>query len=191
LDEGRIDKMQKIAILRGINVSGHKKIKMVDLKQLFINLGFTDVVTYIQSGNVIFDTEVSDDTKLTQMIKGAIKEHYDFEVPVIIRCHAEIKSIIKNCPFGEVDLLKNGAKVLLSMLAQTPDAENIQCLMSYVKAPEQLVIKDKNVYLFCPNGYGNSKLSNVFIENKLKMQATTRNWKTVHKLFELSVPSSN
>lgn len=183
--------MKKIAILRGINVSGHKKIKMLDLKILFESLGFTDVVIYIQSGNVIFNSDVSTDTTLIQVIQKAISKHYDFEVPVIIRSPNAIKNIIKGCPFADVDLASEGTKVLLTMLAKSPAAENLQTLMTYVKAPEKLVVKDDNVYIYCPNGYGNSKLSNVFIENKLKIQATTRNWKTVHKLFELSLPSSN
>lgn len=178
--------MKKIAILRGINVSGQKKIKMADLKALFEGLGFTDVVTYIQSGNVIFNSEVADEPELIKIIEQAITNQYGFDVPVLIRTHENISQIITACPFGEVDLAVAGTKVLLTMLAEIPNEENIQKLMTYVKSPEELVVKNKNVYVHCPNGYGRSKLSNVFIENKLKVQATTRNWKTIHKLKELS-----
>ena len=180
--------MKDISILRGINVSGQKKIKMADLKCLYENLGFTNVVTYIQSGNVIFDSEISAKKTLKQLIEKQISLEYGFDVPVIIRTHLDFKQIIADCPFGEFNLFEDGTKVLLTLLADTPKAENIARLMTYVKAPEQLTVKDQHVYLHCPNGYGRSKLSNVFIENKLKVQATTRNWKTVHKLFELSLP---
>ena len=180
--------MKKISILRGINVSGQKKIKMFDLKQLYEDLGFSEVVTYIQSGNVVFESEISDTKKLKEMIEKGITDQYDFGVPVIIRKHLDFKQIIEGCPFGKIDLEEGGTKVLLTLLAQTPNDASITQLMAYVKTPEQLVIKDKSIYLHCPNGYGRSKLSNVFIENKLKVQATTRNWKTVEKLFEISKP---
>jgi len=179
--------MKYISILRGINVSGQKKIKMADLKMLFENQGFSAVVTYIQSGNVVFASEISDKVTLKGKIEKMIASQYGFDVPVIIRTHLVFKRTIADCPFGEVDLIENGTKVLLTLLAESPTTENIAKLMTYVKAPEQLIVKGKHVYLFCPNGYGRSKLSNVFIENKLKVQATTRNWKTVLKLFELSL----
>jgi len=180
--------MKKIAILRGINVSGQKKINMADLKLLFENLGFTKVETYIQSGNVVFESKVSDETKLIQDIEEAITKRYGFEVPVLIRSHEDIKRVIEDCPFGEIDLAEDGTKVLLTMLADMPEKDNTENLMTYVKTPEQLIVTQKNIYIYCPNGYGKSKLSNVFIENKLKVQATTRNWKTVEKLFKISKP---
>ena len=79
----------------------------------------------------------------------------------------------------------DGAKYLLTMLAEAPDTDKVETLMSYVKEPEQLVVKEENIYLYCPNGYGETKLSNVFIEKKLGVQATTRNWKTITKLHDM------
>lgn len=178
--------MKKIAILRGINVSGHKKIKMADLKQMFEGMGYSDVATYIQSGNVIFNSEDNDSLALKQRIEEEIQKTYGFDVPVIIRTHNDLSDIINNTPCGSINVEADGTRYLLTMLAEVPDSDKVETLMSYVKEPEQLVVNGNNVYLYCPNGYGNSKLSNVFIENKLKVQATTRNWKTIHKLFILS-----
>jgi len=180
-------KMKYISILRGINVSGQKKIKMLELKLLYESLGFTNVVTYIQSGNVIFEARGKNKSDLKTIIEEAIEKKYKFYVPVEIRTNREMESIIKNCPFGAVDLEVDGTKVLVTFLGAKPDNVNVATVLSYVVSPEKLIVKGKEVYLYCPNGYGKSKLSNTFLENKLGVEATTRNWKSVHKLYELSV----
>jgi uncharacterized protein (DUF1697 family) len=176
-----------ISILRGINVSGQKKIKMADLKSLYESLDFQNVLTYIQSGNVIFETSVenTDDLKIT--IEKAIEEKYKFHVPVEIRTNHEIENIISNCPFVSVNLAEEGTKVLVTFLSSEPQEVMTSEIQKYVIAPEKLVVQGKEVYLYCPNGYGKSKLSNNFLEKKLKVEATTRNWKSVHKLHELSM----
>jgi uncharacterized protein (DUF1697 family) len=178
--------MKYISILRGINVSSQKKIKMADLKSLYELLGFQNVVTYIQSGNVIFDAPVKNKSDLKKKIVEAIEEKYRFHVPVEIRTNLEIGDIIKNCPFGSVDLGKDGTKVLVTFLSSTPSEDRVSDIQKYVVAPEELVVRGKEVYLYCPDGYGKSKLSNTFLEHKLGVEATTRNWKSVHKLYELS-----
>ncbi|HPI96996.1 MAG TPA: DUF1697 domain-containing protein [Gammaproteobacteria bacterium] len=177
--------MKKVAILRGINVSGHKKIKMEDLKKMFEDSGCTDVTTYIQSGNVIFNSEIDNNSELKQILEKAIKDTFGFDVPVIIRSHEDLQNILNNTPCGSINLEADGAKYLLTMLAEAPDTDKVETLMSYVKEPEQLVVKEENIYLYCPNGYGETKLSNVFIEKKLGVQATTRNWKTITKLHDM------
>ena len=179
--------MKYISILRGINVSGQKKIKMVDLKSLYELLGFQDVVTYIQSGNVIFDAAVKNKADLKAKIEEAIEEKYKFHVSVEIRTNREIGDIIKNCPFGSVDLAEDGTKVLVTFLFSKPSEVRVSDIQKYVVAPEKLVVRGKEIYLYCPKGYGKSKLSNTFLEHKLGVEATTRNWKSVHKLYELSV----
>ena len=179
--------MRYISILRGINVSGHKKIKMVDLKSLYELLGFQNVATYIQSGNVIFDAAINNKADLKAKIEEAIDRRYKFHVPLEIRTYREIGDIIENCPFGSVDLVEDGTKVLVTFLSSTPPKVRVSDIQKHVVAPEKLVVKGKEVYLYCPNGYGKSKLSNTFLEHKLGVEATTRNWKSIHKLYELSV----
>ena len=177
--------MTYISLLRGINVGGQKKILMKDLKALYESLGFANVVTYIQSGNLLFSSEVKAETAINQ-IEEAISKQYGFDVPVQVREVSDFESIIKNCPFSELDLVEEGTRVMVTFLDVQPTEENTEKLISYVKEPERLVLVGREVYLHCPNGYGKTKLSNSFLENKLKVGATTRNWKSVLKLWELS-----
>jgi len=178
--------MKYISFLRGINVSGQNKILMDELKSLYESLGFENVLTYIQSGNVIFEAKEKDALALSSGIEEAIARKYAFNVPVVIRTHNELKKILKNCPFGNVDLQKDGSRVLVSFLMSPPSAENMNSLLEYVVAPESLVNHGREIYLYCPNGYGKSKLSNNFIEKKLQRVATSRNWNSILKLHELS-----
>jgi len=178
--------MKFISLLRGINVSGQKAIKMSDLKSLYQEIGFQNVVTYIQSGNVVFDAESTNSSSAKKKIQSAIESKYHFQVPVEIRTNHQISKIIEACPFDSIDLAENGTKVLLTFLSDSPLKKNIDELMKHVIGPDQLIINGKAVYLYCPNGYGKSKLSNNFLEKRLGVDATTRNWKTVQKLYELS-----
>lgn len=167
-------------------MSGQKKIKMADLKSVYESLGFKNVLTYIQSGNVIFDSDISK-ARLSAMIENVIKKKYRFSVPVILRTSREFSIIVRNNPFGSVNVAEDGAKILVTFLASTPKKSDVTDLLSYVTPPEKLIIKGKEIYLHCPNGYGKSKLSNTFIEKKLEVMATSRNWKSVVMLHELSM----
>ena len=176
-----------VSILRGINVSGQRKILMADLKALYESLGFTDVVTYIQSGNVIFKTTgKSAEAGLAVKIETAIEARYKFSVPVIIRSTEEIEQIIAANPF-----LKNQDvspdKLHVTFLSRKPEKTLADGIALLNDSPDQFIIHGKEVYLHCPGSYGETKLSNTFFEKKLNVTATTRNWKTIGKLLELSV----
>lgn len=174
-----------ISILRGINVSGQKSIRMIDLKALYESLGFTNVITYIQSGNVIFKTSSElNSNELAQKIEQAILKKYNFEVPVIIRSVKEWNIVTKNNPFI-APTIEEG-KLYVTFLNREPDKILLDSINKLDFTPEQFKITGKEIYLYCPNGYGNTKLSNNFFEKKLKTQATTRNWNTVLKLLELT-----
>ena len=175
-----------ISILRGINLGGHNKILMSDLKLLYESLYFTQVVTYIQSGNVIFEAKDNEDpSELAQKIEHAIAEKYSFTVPVIIRTVEEWAKIVSNNPFLReegIDL----EKLHVTFLSDLPSDVPLDKIKTFDYPPDKFVIMDKNVYLYCPIDYGHTKLSNSFFESKLKVKATTRNWKTLNKLLELS-----
>ena len=172
-----------IAILRGINVGGKRKILMADLKELFSEIGFADIQTYIQSGNVIFNTKRKDDNiELANKIEQSIAKNYDFKVPVIVRNVEELNEVISNNPFFE----KNDIERLhLTFLKEVPETEKLDKIKTYDYSPDKFEIKDKNVFVYCSGKYSDSKLTNKFFESKLKVLATTRNWKTVLKLLEL------
>jgi len=176
-----------ICILRGINVAGKKKIKMADLIELFQMLGHKNVSTYIQSGNVFFEPKSQKPRNiLKDEIEKAILKTYSFHVEVDIRTHEELERILLNFPFDEAKSEDNYTKLLVTFLQSAPSKENKEILLKYVQTPDKLLIIDKEVYLYCPNGYGKSKLNNTFIEKKLALFATTRNYKSVKKLYELS-----
>lgn len=182
-----------ISILRGINVGGNRKILMKDLKVLFEKLGFAEVETYIQSGNVVFESEKDGSTAdLERNIQQAITETFGFNVPVIVRTADEWAKSIANNPFwkekdADIDRLH------LTCLKEVPSLELLKKIKLFQflpvrqahGEPDQYEINGKDVFIFCAAGYGTSKLTNPFFESKLKVPATTRNWKTVMKLHEM------
>jgi len=176
-----------VALLRGINVSGQKQIKMPDLKTLSEDLGFTKVQTYIQSGNVIFSAREKSNKKLEDKISSAIKSKFGFDVQVIVVTPEEIEYVIQNNPF--IKKKKDLEKLYVTFLSENLPAENIKKLNAVDYSPEEYIIDGRYIYLFVPNGYGKAKLNNNLFENKFKVFGTTRNWKTVNKLFELSISS--
>lgn len=174
-----------ISILRGINVSGHKKILMADLKALYEQLRFKNIQTYIQSGNVVFDY-TGDKSKLAiaEMIEHSIDKKYKFQVPVIVKQVDDLISTIKNNPFTE-EVGADPSRVMVTFLENLPAPENLIKLEGVDYPPDRFIIDGLNIYIHCPESYGNSKLSNNFFESKLKVRATTRNWKTINKLVEM------
>jgi len=176
---------KRIAILRGINVGGRRKVMMDDLKKLCLELDFSDISTYIQSGNVIFnDPSARSNLELSNMIENAIQKRYAFEVPVIVRTVSELIQAVLDNPFysEEADI----DRLYLTFLNEEPLEENRIKTEKYQYPPDEFVIIGKEVFIFCPGPYNKTKLSNSFFENKLKVKATTRNWKTVLKLITLS-----
>lgn len=172
-----------ISLLRGINVSGQKSIKMVDLKTLYESLSFIDVETYIQSGNVLFKSPENDTQKLKAKIETAIKSKYGFVVPVQIISKTEMEKVVKNMPFkGEMEL----NRLFATFLAEKTVLNAMEEIETLKTQNDEVVFTEKVIYLYIPSGYGKSKLDNNTIERKLKVKATTRNWKTVLKLVEMA-----
>ena len=172
-----------VALLRGINVSGQKKIQMSELKTLCEKLGFQNVETYIQSGNVIFSSKEKSISKLANKISLAIKNKFNFDVQVIILTPQEIQQALQNNPF--IKKKKEIDRMYVSFLSAVPSIENVNKFNEISFQPEEYSIKEKIIYLFFPNGAGKAKLNNNFIENKLKVISTTRNWKTVTTVSKL------
>jgi len=171
-----------ISLLRGVNVTGHNKIRMEELKRLFENLGFQNIVTYIQSGNIVFKTKVDSIEKITGKIKNAINKDLGLDIDVIVKSLDEWKQIVDTKPFPDAEGNKSYVTFLLDLPKEIPlDAIN------KAKAPsEQFMISGKEIYIYCPDGYGRSKLSNNFFESKLKVSATSRNWNTIEYLYTLA-----
>ena len=174
-----------ISILRGINVSGHRIIKMDALKKLFEGLNCHQVQTYIQSGNIVFKHPKIKPQELEQAITTAILKVFKLDVPVLVIDYKTLKQIIENNPFQK-DKTKNVAYLHLTFLSSKPGKEQLKKLEEIKFPPNEFYISDNVIYLYCPNGYSNCKLTNNFIENKLKVTATTRNWKTTLELIQIA-----
>lgn len=173
--------LRYIALLRGINVSGQKLIKMAELKQLFELLGFSDVVTYLQSGNVIFTASEEDFASFENKIANKIWQFYNFEVEVFVLTYNELLQIIENNPFAAEMASENLLYItLLKRNSETHFVDNGEFM------PDTFKIKGSVIYLYCPNGYGKTKLNNNFFEKKIKTCATTRNFKTLLALSKIA-----
>lgn len=173
-----------ISILRGINVSGHNIIKMDALKKSYSALGFKNIITYIQSGNVVFQFKKSGHLEIEKMIKNKIADDFGYDVPVIVIDFQKLKNVVQKNPFlcnNNVDL----SMLHVTFLSAVPEKSDVNKINEVDYSPDKFIVVDDIVYLYFPDGYGNTKLNNNFFENKLKVIATNRNWKTVNKLFDM------
>ncbi len=177
---------QYICLMRGINVSGQKKIQMKELKKLFESLGYENITTYIQSGNILFETPLKNKENISKAIEAAISSTYNFEVPCLIITPEKLAYTIKNNPL--LSSIKDAElkKIYISFLFHTPNEESLIKLFAFTPPQEKAIVQDDIVYLYYGNGAGRAKLNNNTIEKKLKTTATTRNWNTCNKLLELS-----
>lgn len=174
-----------ISLLRGINVSGKNLIKMEALLKMYNSLGFSNVKTYLQSGNVIFSTTKSDSRRLTKEISDQIKIDFNLDVPVLVLTIDTLQRIIDNNPFLK-DPNKEPEFLHVTFLSSPPGEYDTKTFEEKKSGGEEIVISTEAVYLYCPHGYGNTKLTNTFLEKKLKTGATTRNWKTTNKLLSIA-----
>lgn len=174
-----------IALLRGINVSGQKKIKMAELRQQLSAAGLKRVQTYIQSGNILFEHPAAPEGHLSAKIAGTIRAAYGFEVPVLVLTAAQLESIARANPL-KAEAEADPRRTLVTFLEAVPEIDAVEALESARAASEQFRHIGKAIYLHCPDGYGRTKLNNNFIERKLKVPATTRNWKTVAQLLHMA-----
>lgn len=171
-----------IALLRGINVTGHRKVPMADLRALLQSRGMDDVRTYLQSGNVVLSSTLKGGA-LEAELKRAIADHWGYDVPVFVRSAAELRRVLKNTPYGRE---KNIKALYVTFLAKRPPKALVEGLQTPAGTDDDFTIDGATVYLRCPGGYGRTKISNNWFEAKLKTIATTRNWRTIGALVELA-----
>jgi len=174
-----------IALLRGINVGGHKKIIMTDLKIIFKKLGFSEVTSYIQSGNVIFQSNEVDSLNLEHQIESAIEKAYGFLVPVIVLTITNLEKIVRDNPFKPFDG-DDISKIYYVFLKDVPQRKAVELFNESKFQNERYFIHRNYIYLKCFAGMGKAKLNTNLFEQKLNVKATARNHKTTLKLLELS-----
>jgi len=168
-----------ILLLRGINIGVYNRIKMPQLKELFAEIGMPSVTTYIQSGNVLFDHKDLDQEKLIKDLQEVLQLKMGWSVPIFIYDAAEWKRIVKNNPFAKKDD-HNPAFFHVTLLEKSK--KDVKVLEH---KDESSPVIGRAVYLYCPDGYRNTKINNTTIQKKLSMFATTRNWNTMSKLLAL------
>jgi uncharacterized protein (DUF1697 family) len=174
-----------ISMLRGVNVGGHKQVKMDALCTLCGSLGLRDAQTYVQSGNVIFRTNGRDLVRLRKRIEDGIERSFGFHSDVILRTTAELQDVVARNPFATRRGL-DPKKLAVTFLASDPGQEAREKLLGMKSEPEELRIDGRELYTYYPNGMARPKLSWPIIEKTLKTSGTSRNWNTVTKLLELA-----
>ncbi len=172
-----------VALLRGINLGARNKMSMADLRALFADLGFEEVTTYVQSGNVVFKTSLAE-SDVIQAVEGQITRRLRLSVTVLVRTKAQLARVLASNPYAGGK--REPAKLHVTFLADRPSRARVRELEAQAFEPDEFHVVGREVYLHCPNGYGKSKLSNAFLEKQLGVAATTRSWKTVTKLGELA-----
>ena len=173
-----------VSLFRGINVGGHQAVRMDALKELHESLGLQDVATYIQSGNVVFTGDDADVAQIQKDIEDGFAQKFGFRVKVMVRTADEFNVIIENNPFQNQPM-KELKWVVAMFLASHPISTALEDIQKTYTGPEELHIIGQEVYIYYPEGIGRSKLTNTFLEKKLKTMGTARNWNTVLRLQKM------
>jgi uncharacterized protein (DUF1697 family) len=172
-----------VLLLRGVNVGGKNKLPMKELAALCLGSGCTEATTFIQSGNVVVKASAATVKKLPAVLEKAIATKFGFTTPVILRSAAELANVVAANPFGKkVDV----EKVHVAFLADQPAASLVATLDPSRSPPDEIAVVGRDVYLHLPNGVGKTKITNAYLDSKLKTSSTLRNWRTIQKLIELS-----
>jgi uncharacterized protein (DUF1697 family) len=173
-----------VSMLRGINLGGHKRMKMDQLRKSFEALGFEQVKTYIQSGNVVFKGGKLSTAALSKKIEAKILSDFGFSVSVISRTHDEMEKTIRNNPF----LKERGIdqeKLHVTFLSEAPVVPALKKMQALIAAPDQSRCVGKEIYLYLPNGVAQSSFWRTPWERTLSVVTTMRNWKTVNSIYQM------
>jgi len=173
-----------VALLRGVNVGGKNRLPMKDLVAMFTGAGCGDVVTYIQSGNVVFRATEARASRVPGLIAAAIHDRLGFEAPVVMRTAGELRAIARGNPF-----LRSGANpetLHVMFLADRPPPGKVAALDPKRSPPDEFEVRGREIYFRCPNGMGRTKLTNQYFDTKLSTTSTVRNWRTVLTLLEMA-----
>lgn len=168
-----------IALLRAVNVGGQHKIKMADLRRVLAAQGLQDPKTYIQSGNILFNSNDTEES-LQKLVENTIEEHFGFPIDVILRNVAELDEMLAHCPYVRQDNESSTANLHVALLKNPPPPEATAQLGKYTSPYERFQIIGRDIYLLLEQGMRNSKLAPQI--HKLGTTATVRNWKTLTKL---------
>jgi uncharacterized protein (DUF1697 family) len=165
-------------------MAGHNTVKTKDLAEMFADLGYPDAKIFIQSGNIIFRSK-EERHKLSVQIEGAISEKFSFDIDVMLRTVEEVKALATRNPYLNEEKF-NPARMGVVFLKSVPGKESVARMDSISFPPDKFMIDKQEIFLFCPDGFGRSKLNTNFFERKLGVPGTARNWKTINSILELA-----
>ena len=173
-----------VALLRGINVGGHKKVPMARLREVLDGAGFEDVKTYVQSGNVVLSAPRRAPAKVGREIEAAIEEAFGFDVAVVMRTRDEIAALVEEDPLG--DVATNPTYRIVVFLAEELDRSRLAGVDPDEFAPEAYLVREREIVMWAPNGQRDSRLVKTLTEKRTGVVGTARNWRTVEKLLAMA-----
>jgi uncharacterized protein (DUF1697 family) len=175
----------QIALLRGINLAGHKPVNMADLRNFVTELGFAEARSLLQSGNLVFRNEGPTGAELERLLEAEAAKRLNLNTDFFVRTAEEWKRIIAQNPFAE-QAERDPSHLLVMFLKNRHSAKNLEALQAAIEGPEIVRAVGRAAYIIYPNGIGKSRLTNAVIESKLVTRSTGRNWNTVLKLAALA-----
>ena len=170
-----------VALLRAVNLPSHNKAGMAELRKLLAELGFEDVQSLLQSGNLVFRSESRTSGQLEDLLEAEAKKRLGLETDFFVRTASEWKTLVAGNPFPE-EAERDPGHLIVMFLKAEPDAKDVAALQAAIKGREVVRAKGRHAYIVYPDGIGRSRLTNVLIEKKLGTRGTGRNWNTVLKL---------
>ena len=173
-----------VALLRSVNVAGHGRLAMDELRASFDALGYTGVATYIQTGNVLFSTGSKSEAKIAAAIEERLAEDFGDAPAVLVRSVADFQRIGASSPYAKAGA--NPARHHVTFLATAPSKPALDAFQLPKSGRDELVVDGKEIYVHTPDGYANTKYTGTFLERRLGVVSTTRNWNTVTKLCALA-----
>jgi uncharacterized protein (DUF1697 family) len=176
-----------IALLRGINVGGHKQVTMDDLRDLLTQLGLSDARSLLQSGNLVFRAEATTGAQLEHLLEIGAEKRLGLQTDFFVRSAEEWKAIVARNPFRR-EAEHDPSHLVVFFLKDAPLVGGVEALQAAIRGPEVVRAHERHAYVVYPNGIGRSRLTNALIESKLGRRGTARNWNTVLKLSALATP---
>jgi uncharacterized protein (DUF1697 family) len=174
-----------IALLRAINVGGHKKVAMSDLRDLLTRLGFVDTRSLLQSGNLVFRSDGRTGANVERLLEAEAAKRLDLRTDFFVRTAEEWKAVIARNPFRD-EAERDPGHLVVMFLKAAPDVKNVKALQAAITGPEIVRAEGKQAYIVYPSGIGRSRLTSTLIEKKLGTRGTGRNWNTILKLAALA-----
>jgi uncharacterized protein (DUF1697 family) len=173
-----------VALLRSINLGSHKKVAMDDLREVLTELGFSDVRSVLQTGNVTFQSQSRTTAQLERLLETEVDKRLALQTDFFVRTGDEWKSVVSHNPFRE-EARRDPAHLVVVFLKDAPDASQVKALQAAITGRERVGAHGKQAYIVYPDGIGRSRVTSSLIERKLATRGTGRNWNTVLKISDL------